>query len=187
MDAITALHTRNSAPKLTEPAPEGVARENIFKAALRAPDHARLKPARFLVLEGESRQRLGGLFAEALKADNPEAGEARCEKTAAKPLRAPLLVVVVAGAVAHPKVPAIEQLLSAGAAAQNMLVAAHAEGFGAIWRTGGMAYHPLVKRGLGLNENEEIVGYLYMGTVDGPAKPLPNAEVNDYFQGWTGN
>ncbi len=182
MDAITALHSRNSAPRLTDPAPGGDARQNIFKAALRAPDHCWLRPFRFLVVEGEGRQRLGQIFVKALLEDEPEADSETLEKVAAKPLRAPLLVVVIANLVEHPKVPEIEQLLSAGAAAHSMLIAAHAEGYGAMWRTGSMAYHSLVKRELGLAENERIIGYLYLGSVSGGSKLLPELAVESFFK-----
>ena len=191
MDALTLLHSRNSAPKLTEPAPTGEALENMLKAALRAPDHARLQPWRFLTIQGEARARLGELFvgAEQLRlaaAGEPPMERDACDRLAAKALRAPLIIVVIAALKEHPKVPALEQLLSAGCAAHGILLAAHAQGYAGIWRTGGNAYDPEVKRGLGLSETEEIVGYLYLGTLDGGYKPLKNLPVEDFCQSWTG-
>ncbi|MEK9823587.1 MAG: nitroreductase family protein, partial [Gammaproteobacteria bacterium] len=84
----------------------------------------------------------------------------------------------------HPKVPEVEQVLSAGAVAQNMLIAAHALGLGAMWRTGSMAYDAIVNEGLGLAANEQVVGYLYLGEIDGRQKPLPSLDVEAYVQHW---
>ena len=191
MDAITLLHTRNSAPRLTEPAPTGKAFEAIMQAALRAPDHARLKPFRFLTVQGPHRNALGELFVRATNVRNGNKGEeplskVDAEKLARKPLRAPLIIVVVSSVVEHYKVPQVEQLISAGCAAHGVLLAAHAQGFGAIWRTGSNAFDQTVNDGLGLSENESIVGFIYVGTVDGSYKPLLPIEVDDYCEPWNG-
>ena len=145
MDALDALLNRVSAPRLMAPAPDAAQRELLFRAALRAPDHGQLKPWRFLTVEGEALVQLGELFARALPADaSPEA----LTKARAMPLRAPLLVVVIARVQASPKVPEQEQVLAAGCAAHGILLAAHAQGIGAVWRTGDMAYNPQVAAGL---------------------------------------
>lgn len=188
MDAIELLHTRNSVSALSEPAPDVEQLQQILAAALRAPDHARLRPWRFLSITGGGRQRLGELFVEAAQqrlqaAGEPIMDEAACAKLAAKPLRAPLILVVIATVTEHPKVPAVEQLLSAGCAAHGILLAAHALGFGAIWRTGSNAYDGHVERGLGLASNEQIVGFLYLGTA-AAHKPLPAMATEDYCQSW---
>jgi nitroreductase len=167
-----------------EPAPDAGQCEQIFAAALRAADHGQLRPWRFLLVAGAARQQLGELYLQAALAQEGELAAGRRDKLLAMPLRAPLVVVAVARCAAHPKVPAVEMLLSAGAAVQNMLNAAHALGVGACWRTGEMAYDPLVRAGLGLASDEQIVGYLYLGT---PAAPLREASVlpvGDYFQAW---
>ena len=173
MDALEALLSRNSAPKLSEPAPTGDALQRIFQAALRAPDHARLKPWRNLVIEGEARHRLGELFAQVAAGGETTLDEEALAKIRSKPLRAPLIIVVAVRLQVHPKVPEIEQYLSAGASAHAMLLAAHAQGFAGIWRTGAMAFNRELMRGLGLAENEHIVGFLYLGTPEGRAKHLP--------------
>lgn len=184
MDALEALHRRVSAPKLIEPAPGPSQREAIYKAALRAADHGLMRPWRFLVIEGEGLDHLGNLCLRAALEDNP--GLSAPERTAiqAKPRRAPLILVAIAACREHPKVPPIEQMLSAGAAVQNMLNAAFAQGLGAFWRTGTPAYHPVVTHGLGLSAEERIVGFLYLGT---PAKPLhePNpVNPEAFFHPW---
>ncbi|TQV66323.1 nitroreductase [Exilibacterium tricleocarpae] len=184
MDALTALQQRVSSPRLTAPAPRGQALEAIFAAALRAADHANMRPWRFLVIEGEARHALGRLFVAALEADNPAVEAAQKQRVADKPLRAPMVLVAVARCRPHPKVPELEQLLSAGAAVQNMINAAYAQGVGAYWRTGSMAYDPLVAQGLGLEEGDKIVGFVYLGTPVGTQRPLPDLAVTDFFSHW---
>lgn len=175
---------RNSFAKLSEPAPVEEVRERIFRSALRAPDHGMLKPWRFLVIEGEARKRFGELLADALKADKCGASDGELEKARNNPLRAPLLVVAIAKPQDHPKIPVIEQLLSAGCTVHQMLLAAEAEGFGGIWRTGPLAYNQLVKDGLNLTESEQIIGFLYLGTPTTQAKTLSLPDVSAYFSYW---
>lgn len=186
MDALSQLQQRNSAPKLTDPAPSAEQLEQMFQAALRAPDHANLRPWRFLLVQGSARERLGQIFASALAKRSPEADAEAQAKAASKALRAPLIVVVIARISEHPKVPPVEQRLSAGCAAFSLLLAAEAQGYAGIWRTGANAFDPQVMRDLGMAENEEIVGYLYIGTRDGRAKPLPQHNNSDFVQNWTG-
>lgn len=184
MDALEALHNRTSVPKLTEPAPDAHSLENICKAAFRAADHAVLRPWRFLLIREQSRQKLGELFAKAALADNPEADPMLLERLRQKPFRAPLIIVTVSSIREHPKVPELEQDLSAATATQNMLLAAFAQGIGAFWRTGSMAYHPVVLEGLGLADHEKIISFLYLGKIAGATKRLATPEVADYFQEW---
>ncbi len=184
MNALDALLQRVSVSKLTEPAPAQSHREAIFGAALRAADHGRLRPWRFLVIEGDARKQLGALYAATGLDNNPTAPEETLERYRQMPLRAPLIVVVIASCVEHPKVPEIEQVISAGAAAQNMITAAYALGIGAIWRTGEFAYHPSVTRGLGLASHEKIVGYLYLGTPAGTMGSASKLDYKDFFSTW---
>ncbi len=189
MDALTLLHTRNSAPKLKEPAPEGDVLEDIFQAALRAPDHARLRPWRFLTIAGNARDQLGKLFVDVEQQHRQQQGKEamtaeEIDKMLAKPLRAPLIIVAVASIKEHPKVPEIEQIISTGCAAHSILLAAQAQGYAGIWRTGGVAYDSLVKQGLGLADNEQVVGFLYIGTIQGAFKPLPEMGKADFCQSW---
>ncbi|HCS29109.1 MAG TPA: nitroreductase [Spongiibacteraceae bacterium] len=186
MDALTLLQQRNSAPKLAEPAPDQQAIDQMLRAATRAPDHANLRPWRFLLIEGDARLRLGELFARALSARNPEATEADCEKARSKALRAPLVIAVAVRYSEHPKVPLIEQQLSAGCAAHALLLAAESLGYAGIWRTGANAFDAGVMRGLGLASNESLVGFLYVGTRDGRAKPLPEHDPKDFATQWPG-
>ncbi len=186
MDALLALHSRNSAPSLVEPGPDADARAAIFTAALRAPDHARLRPWRFRVVEGEARTRLGERLARVAAEADPDMGEQGLLKLRNAPMRAPLVVIVSAHVQESPKVPEIEQLLSAGCAAHAILMASHALGFGAIWRTGPVTYLPGLNAALGLADEERVVAFLYLGTVAGEPKPLPQLDAGDYVTDWTG-
>ncbi len=184
MSALEALLGRNSATHLSDPAPSGEELQTLLRAGLRAPDHARLKPWRFLVVEGQGRVALGDVFAQVALADNPNLDAAALDKLRKKPLRAPLIVVVVARLQEHPKVPEVEQLLSAGCAAHGILLAAHAMGYAGIWRTGSMAFHPGVYRSLGIAPNEKIVGFLYLGTRQGEPRVPPRYDVCDFVEYW---
>ena len=186
MDALQALLTRRSPAQLQDPAPEGLALQSIFDAAMRAPDHGKLRPWRFLVLRGDARARLGALMADALQRRDPTATPPLLEKERAKPLRAPLIVVVAAEIIEGHKIPAVEQLLAAGAAAQNLQLAAHALGFGAVWRTGAPAYDSVVKQALGLKASDAIIGFMYLGTPAAAAAPASKPDAAGFVRDWTG-
>lgn len=184
MDAITALHQRVSTPRLTAPAPTPEQLEVLFKAALRAADHGNMQPWRFLVIEGEGLAELGRVFVKAATAKNPALTQAEIERCHAMPQRAPMIVVAIAKCVPNPKVPHIEQIIAAGAATQNLLNAAFATGIGAVWRTGDMAYDPIVKSALGLGEGEELIGYIYLGTPTIPPHAPRESKPADFFSVW---
>ena len=173
MQAIDLLLTRHSARALTEPAPDAGALELILASATRAPDHGRLRPWRFVLVQGAARLRFGELLAAHLQRARADAAAESLQRERQKALRAPLIVVVAARCNFEvKKVPPIEQTLSAGAAAHAMMLAAAALGFGAMWKTGGAAYDPEVKRALGLQSTDAIVGFMYLGTAsEEPALP----------------
>lgn len=184
MDALSALIGRVSPLRLGDVPPDDAALRQILDAGLRAADHGRLRPWKFLVMRGDARKRFGDVLAAALAKRDPGAAEGLLKAEREKPLRAPLLVVVAA-TPKEGKIPAVEQVVAAGGAAQNMLVAAHALGLGGFWRTGAPAYDANVKRALGLKPTDEIVGILYLGNVAAPGlpkKPDPAGVVEE----WTG-
>lgn len=185
-DALQLLQQRNSAPRLIAPGPDDASLANMFGAALRVPDHAWLQPWRFLVVQGRAREALGEVFLKALLASTPDADAAACNKARQAPLRAPLLIVVICSYREHPKVPAHEQLLSAGCAAHALLLAAEAQGYAGVWRTGVFSEDAYVAGALDLVASEKIVGFLYFGSRDGAAKALPAREVDGYVKHWTG-
>lgn len=182
MNALDNLHQRVSIPALEGPGPTPQQLENMYRAALRAPDHGALKPWRFINIAGDARQKLGELYLQAVATDKPLSVDQQA-KFRNMPLRAPLIIVAIAATQEHPKVPRSEQVIAAGCAVQNLLLAAHAQGLGAIWRTGELAYHPVVMAGLGLQEGEEIVGYLYVGT---PMcqRTAPQPEIKQFVSDW---
>ena len=183
MEALDALLNRVSVPRLVEPAPTAAQREVLFQAALRAPDHGQLRPWRFLTVEGQALTHLGQVLADAVQLKG-DATEAALDKARNMPLRAPLVIVVIARLQDHGKVPKSEQLLAAGCAAHGILLAAHAQGIGAVWRTGELSYAPYVADKLGLGEGEGVIGFLYLGT---PAKDLraaPELDTADFVQAW---
>lgn len=186
MDAITLLQTRNSAPRLTDPAPAPEQRQALYQAALRAPDHAWLRPSRFIEIEGDARGIFGEALERALLARAPDADPQAREKARNAPLRAPLVVVVVARISDHPKVPALEQRLSAGCSAHAILLAAEALGYAGVWRTGDAAYDPEIYAALGLGAGEEIVAFLYIGTRASSAKALPAHDPAERVEQWHG-
>jgi nitroreductase len=184
MDALEALHNRTSVPKLSAPAPSGACLDNICRAALRAADHGVMRPWRFLLIGGEGLLRLGDLFAQAALSESPDLEPEALERIRQKPLRAPMIIVTISCHRENPKVPELEQDLSAAAATQNMLLAAFAQDIGAFWRTGAMAYHPVVRRGLGLSDSEKIIGFLYLGQKAGAARRLTDPPLDAYFSAW---
>ncbi len=185
MDALDALINRVSIPLLEAPGPSEAQLEQMFRAALRAPDHGGIHPWRFLVIEGEGLDRLGELFLASARAKDPELAQERCDKLLKAPRRAPMVVVVIATTREHPKVPQVEQLISAGCAANNIVTAAHALGVGAMWRTGDPAYDPQVLQGLGLGEHESLVGYIYLGTPS-RQRTTQALEPADFVHRWDG-
>ena len=184
MDAMEVLRKRHSARALRDPAPTGAALEAILESATRAPDHGRLRPWRFILIESQQRISLGNLLAERLRRTRPSATDEMLERERQKAFRAPLIIVVAARCNLAAKVPVIEQILSAGAAAQNMMLAAFAQGFNAMWKTGDAAYDDDVKQALGLEPKDAIVGFIHLGTEDGEPWSLARSSWRDFTRVW---
>ncbi|WP_413491615.1 NAD(P)H nitroreductase [Morganella psychrotolerans] len=168
MDALTLLLNRRSASRLTTPAPSGDALNSILNAGMRAPDHGALQPWHFIVMQNEGITKFSQLLEKAAK--EAGLGPEVEEKARHAPLRAPLIITVIAKVKAAHKVPEWEQVVAAGCAVQAMQMAAVAQGFGGIWRTGSWTKDPVVRDGLGCEEHDKIVGFLYLGT---PALKAP--------------
>jgi nitroreductase len=184
MQAIEALLRRYSARSLTEPAPDEASLGLMFESASRAPDHGRLRPWRFIVIRSDDRPAFGELLADHMRRTKASVSEEAMERERRKAFRAPLIVVVAAIVTPEGKIPAVEQILSAGVAAQNMLQAAFVLGFNAVWKTGGAAYDEQVKAALGLESKDAIVGFMYMGTdAEGPGS-LPRPDWRKFVQYW---
>lgn len=182
MSSVTDfLLNRTSEPRLEAPAPDTSTLNQAFACASRAPDHALLRPWRYLVIEGEGLKALGELCVAA-QGDN--ADEKVLNKIRTKVLRAPMIIVGIAAPKTHPKVPETEQLLSAGASMSFLGLALQDAGYGVMWRTGDMAYNPVISEGLGLSETESITGFLYTGTVSSNKPAVPRPELADFVARW---
>ncbi|MCJ2134374.1 nitroreductase [Methylobacterium sp. J-026] len=162
---LDLLKTRRSVPPplLDEPGPDRVQLETILAAASRVPDHGKLAPWRFLVIAGAARDRVGALIADAFAADNPDAAPERLAQERARLTHAPLVVAVVSRAAPHVKIPEWEQVLSAGAATMNLVIAANAAGFATSWLTEWFAYDRRVLDALGLAPWEKLAGFVHIG------------------------
>lgn len=172
MRALELLLDRQSVGVLQEPAPDGAELDLILDAGLRAPDHGKLRPWRFVLIRGGQRQAWAERVAAAALARDPENGAAIGERYRAWVDRTPLIIAVGAEVHAGHKIPEIEQLLSTGAAAMNMLNAIHLLGYGGMWVTGVNAYDPAVAAALGLEPPSRLVGFLAVGT----PRTLPRAD-----------
>jgi nitroreductase len=186
MDALELLLGRESAMKLASPGPNQEALDVMFQSALRAPDHGRLRPWRFVVVPEDKRERFGEVMADCLHRQVPTASADMLQRERDKALRAPVIVVVAAQVHRGHKIPEVEQLVSAAAAAENIMLAANAQGFGAMWKTGAPAYDDTVKRALGLDSDSDIVGFLYVGTQVGGGSPAARPAVHDLVSVWQG-
>jgi nitroreductase len=184
----TALHlllNRQSSGALVEPAPSGADLDLILDAGLRAPDHGRLRPWRFVLIRDEARQAWAERVAEAIKRRDPENADAMIEKYRAWVARTPMIVAVGAEIQANHKIPEIEQLLSVGAAAMNMLNAAHFLGFGGMWVTGLNAYDHAVASALGFEAPSRLIGFLALGTPR-PSPALARPSRESHVREWRG-
>ena len=177
------MHQRQSVGHLVEPAPNAEQLERAFQAALTAPDHHRLKPTRFIVIDHAQREAFGELLARAVT-DLGELEAAQIDRVKQHPFRAPLLVLAVTRFQDHPKVPFFEQTLSSGAAIQNFLLSLHAQGFASMWRSGAVVESVLLKESLGLNARDLISGIIYIGTAAKAIPPRGEIDSAEYVQHW---
>ena len=198
MDAIELLLQRQSTPLLTDPAPSDADLTTLLSAGMRVPDHAGLKPWHFHVITGQGLQRLSDLYVEATTEDlssmagliegtsiDEHAFNEKITKVAKMPFRAPMMIVISTQYIEHNKVPKQEQLVAAGCCAQAIQMAAFSLGYGAMWRTGNLAYNETVKEGLGLAEGNDIAGFLYIGTPTKVPHSKPTKDFQDKVTYWT--
>ena len=171
MEALDLLLNRRSIAKLDAPAPQNEALDNILRAGLRAPDHGALTPWRFVVAQGEGLAKLAAILEQAV-----------ISKAKNAPFRAPMVITVIAKVTHSEKIPAFEQHLSAGCAVQAMQMAAIAQGFQGIWRSGSWMFHPVVRRAFNVQGEDHIVGFLYLGTPGTTAAKVPERELSKYVE-----
>lgn len=191
MEVMEAIRTRRSIGKVKPDAVEKEKIERIIEAGIWAPNHHRTEPWKFFVLTGEGRRPLGRTLAAIAKEDmadpDAEASREKLKRTEQKPFRAPVVITVaVTPETQDEKVVRTEEFGAVNAAIQNMLLAAHSIGLGTIWRTGKPAYHPKMKACFGLEEKDEVLGFLYLGyPAADPAPPEKRAveEVTEWITG----
>lgn len=177
------IHQRQSVGQLLEPAPSAEQLEKAFQAALTAPDHHRLKPTRFVVISADQRKMFGELLSDAL-ADLGETDAVALERVKNHPARAPLLVLALTQFQPHAKAPHFEQVLSTGAAIQNLLLSLQAQGFSSIWRSGAVVESKLLKQSFGLAEDDLIAGIIYIGTAAKTIATRSEIDTQNYVSYW---
>lgn len=180
---LAFIESRQSVGQLVEPAPTQTELEQALQAALSAPDHHRLRPWQFLQVRGEARQALGQVFAACVQ-ESGITDPVQHERALAQPLRAPLVLLAVLNTQLNPKVPKVEQVLSMGAAIENLLLMLNAQGYAAIWRTGAMAESALFKQKMRLKPEDELAGFIYIGTAARQLAPRQRLPVNDFLADW---
>jgi nitroreductase len=179
-DALDLLATRRSVKpiELAGPPPSAAEIDTILTIASRVPDHGKLVPWRFLVFEGDGRLAAGDKIAAVFRADHPEARPEHVEMERTRLARAALVIAVVSRAAPHVKIPEWEQVLSAGAAAMSLVLAAHALGYAASWITEWYAYDHDVLAALGLAEHERIAGFVHIGRPSAPPEDRPRPPLD---------
>jgi len=173
-----------SANSLGEPGPSDSEIEQILTAAARVPDHKKLVPWRFLLFQGEARKAFGEVLAAVCRDEEKDPGQFRLETEANRFLRAPLVIAVISRVVKNPAAPEWEQILSAGAACQNLLLAATALGYGAQWITEWYGYSQGIRAALRLADNERVAGFVYIGTVREKPEERPRPALADIAHHW---
>jgi nitroreductase len=168
MDALTLLQKRSSTSSrlLRAPGPTSEQLTSMLTLAMRVPDHGKLTPWRFVVIQGSARQRLADALVARRKAIEPEVGAEALEKDAGRFLHAPVIVAVIGIRTPNHKIPELEQAASASAVCMQLLNAAHSFGFGAQWLTAWAAYDRDILAVLGLSALEHIAGFIHIGACE---------------------
>jgi nitroreductase len=179
MDVFEAIYTRHSQGKVKpDPVPRELI-EKLLEAAVQAPNHYKVRPWRFVVLMGAGLTKLGNVMAASQQARHPEYPLEAFDKCRTLPLRAPVVIAVGVDKPGEAKVLEIENVCAAAAATQNLLLAAHAMGLGAKWRTSEWARDPFVKEFLGFEPDQPIIGFVYLGYPEFVAEPAPRPSFDD--------
>jgi nitroreductase len=185
---LDLLATRRStkAAMFSEPGPSANELDRILAIAARVPDHKRVVPWRFIVFQGEARARFGEVLSRVTAANEKDASPVRLETERGRFLRAPVVVAVISRVVPTPGAPEWEQVLSCGAAAMNLCLAANASGFGTCWITEWYAYDPDVAKALKLAPNERVAGFVYMGTAKEKQPDRDRPVMTEIVSRWQG-
>lgn len=179
METLIAVHSRRSNGSVKQDAIPKSLIETILSAAAQAPNHYKVRPWRFFVITGQGRNRLGDAMARSLSQKNQDIPKEALERERAKPLRAPLIIAVGVDKPIEPKVLEIENICATASACQNILLAAQALGLAAIWRTGPAALDTMVKDFLGLEHDQHLISFIYIGYPDKTAAPIDRPDFTD--------
>lgn len=180
------LLSRQSYWPLTEPGPDSKDLDLIFDAALRAPDHGRLRPWRFVLIQGDAREELAETLVDIAAAREPHTPRSAHEHRREKAYAAPVIIVLGAAVTSGTGIPESEQLLSAGAAAMNMLNAIHALGYGGFWATGADAYDAQLHTALDFEPSERILGFLFVGSPKSYERSALRPPRSNHVREWFG-
>ncbi len=185
METIKTLLSRRSNSQLIDPAPSDEEMRIVYQAAFRAPDHSWLRPWRFIEVSGEGRNKLGAAFLRSSKKID-DIDEEKEKKILGLSLRSPMIIIIVSKIFEKSNVPRLEQIQSTAAATQNILIALHDMGYGAYWRTGKYSSenNQYIANELSLDNNSEVLGYIYVGTPSKEPKEAPVLNKNDYVTIW---
>lgn len=183
---IDAINARRSVGNLSLPMPSQDELNQVLLSAMSAPDHKQLKPWQFWVLTDNALTQFGEVLLQAALSEAKQTGEelddVTCKKIVNMPLRAPMIIVIATKMKYHEKVPPYEQLLSAGAAAQNMLLALDSLGYKSVWRTGPLCNLPEVKAYFGIDEQDTLCGLIYTGSSNVVVPPRDAVNLDDFVQ-----
>lgn len=183
---IQTIHARRSVGNLTLPMPNPQELQEVLMSAMAAPDHKQLKPWRFWVLTENALVSFGEILLQATQLEaeksNQILDELTIKRTLNTPLRAPMIIAIATQPKYHEKVPEFEQILSTGAAAQNMLLTLESLGYKSVWRTGLLCNHPVVKSYFGLSEDDTLCGFIYTGSSDVQIPPRENFDLTELVE-----
>src|SRR6266498_6089006 len=181
MDVFEAIHNRHSIKKVKQDAVPRELIEKLLDAAVQAPNHYKVRPWRFVVLTGQALHKLGAVMSASQLERHPDFPPDAFDKCRTLPLRAPVVIAVGVDkpSASEPKVLEIENVCAAAAACQNLLLAAHAMGLGAKWRTSEWARDARVKEFLGFQPDQHLIGFIYVGYPEFVAEPVPRPSFED--------
>lgn len=188
MNALEMLTSRVSVDEVIEPAPPREELQEILQTAMSAPDHGKMRPWRFVLIEGEFRKKFADMMGKAMASQKHPVPEEKIEKRQKKFSTTPLIIAVGMHLEKDAKIPLVEQQMAAAAATMNVMNAFYARGYGALWISGDMTYNKKIRKKLGFAAPHQLAGYILVGT---PAQPLPTdrkrPSVSKYIQSWTGD
>lgn len=181
---LDMLLSRASTDVLQEPAPCGEQLELILSTALRAPDHGKLRPWRYIIVEGDARSAFAREVVAALQRRTPDLADEKKQKVFKRFSQAPALIILGMALRDGHKIPLSEQMMAVAAGAMNILNSLHAEGFGGVWVSGAYCEDPALICRLGLGPTGKLAGVLMVGTPRGPEKRVRRPDIKNYMAYW---